>query len=166
MTQKKKSDYEVILEGANSDAFSERIKELIGDFNSAANLARACGFSEAVVRKWRDGKSEPSREKLVAIALNTGVTLEWLATGYGPKHPQESGEGRLTSAQYDSLLDDIKLVVTELETLLKEQGMEITTPESKAKLVAMTVDYIHTRDKNRSEEPVSAQIIRFIKNVS
>jgi phage repressor protein C with HTH and peptisase S24 domain len=40
--------------------------------------------SESVVRKWRDGISDPSREHLIALSDATGVNLLWLATGKGP----------------------------------------------------------------------------------
>lgn len=169
MTYTKKSDYQVILEGANSDAFSKRIVELISDFKSVANLARACGLSESVLRKYRDKISEPSRDNLIKIALNAGVTLEWLATGYGPKyHDDIAGvaEGALSykdgSVEYDRLLDDVHQAVLELESVLKNNNLTIDNPQNKAKLIAMCVDHLHKRPVDASE-PVSAQILRFIK---
>lgn len=47
-------------------------------------LARAAEVSESVVRKWRNGTSDPAREKLIALASATNVRLEWLALGEGP----------------------------------------------------------------------------------
>ncbi len=42
-----------------------------------------------------DGKTEPSRRVLVAIAKHTGVTVDWLATGEGPMRPEEGGQEKL-----------------------------------------------------------------------
>lgn len=50
---------------------------------SASAFARTCGVSESVVRKWREGQSEPSRLYLERIALHAGVSVEWLVTGTG-----------------------------------------------------------------------------------
>jgi phage repressor protein C with HTH and peptisase S24 domain len=44
-------------------------------------LARAVGVSEAVIRKWRDGRSEPSRRHLLSLAEATGSDLQWLVSG-------------------------------------------------------------------------------------
>lgn len=69
---------------ANSDSFPIRMNTLISAIGSAAEIARRCGFSEAVVRSWRDGKSDPSRERLLALCEGTGVSLFWIADGKGP----------------------------------------------------------------------------------
>ncbi len=169
MTDTQKSDYQVILAGANSDAFAKRIIELITEFKTVANLARACGLSESVLRKYRDKLSEPSRDNLVKIALNTGVTLEWLATGYGPKYHDDVravsdniGTYKVSTAGYDKILDDVYQAVFELESVLKNNELTIDSPENKAKLVAMCVDHLYKRPVDASE-PVSAQILRIIK---
>ncbi len=64
-------------------AFVSRLKLLIDEFGSARAFARACGVSESAIRKWHGGNSEPTREKLVAMAEAANVSIEWLATGRG-----------------------------------------------------------------------------------
>jgi hypothetical protein len=46
---------------APGGTFSDRIKLLIQRVGSATEIARMCGFSEGVVRSWRDGNTDPSR---------------------------------------------------------------------------------------------------------
>ena len=65
------------------DAFSDRMTMLVERAGSAAALARMTGVSESVVRKWRNGESDPSRAHLIAIAKGALVDLVWLATGEG-----------------------------------------------------------------------------------
>lgn len=65
----------------NQKPFSERILQLIDRHKSVAGLARKSGISESAIKKWRDGKSDPSREKLVILAKTAEVDLVWLATG-------------------------------------------------------------------------------------
>jgi phage repressor protein C with HTH and peptisase S24 domain len=43
------------------------------------------GVSPSAFRKWLKGEAEPSRERLVALANATGVSIAWLVTGEGPE---------------------------------------------------------------------------------
>ncbi|MEP6899455.1 MAG: transcriptional regulator [Rhodanobacter sp.] len=63
--------------------FSERIKLLIQRVGSATEIARKCGFSEGVVRSWRDGNTDPSRARCVTLARALGISLVWLVAGEG-----------------------------------------------------------------------------------
>lgn len=63
---------------------------MIGLAGSASAFARTCGVSESVVRKWRDGLSEPSRLYLERIVRHAGVSVEWLVTGEGPMESDDT----------------------------------------------------------------------------
>lgn len=67
-----------------SGTFADRIKLLIQRVGSATEIARMCGFSEGVVRSWRDGHSDPSRARCVTLARTLGISLVWLVAGEGP----------------------------------------------------------------------------------
>lgn len=64
-------------------SFSDRIKLLIQRVGSATEIARLCGFSEGVVRSWRDGNTDPSRARCVTLARTLGISLVWLVAGEG-----------------------------------------------------------------------------------
>ena len=66
-----------------SNSFAERIRLLIQRVGSATEIARMCGFSEGVVRSWRDGNSDPSRARCVTLARTLGISLVWLVAGEG-----------------------------------------------------------------------------------
>ena len=98
------SSSEVELESASvqleRDRFIERLRSLIPK-RGENQLAIRAGISPSGLRgALRNGN--PGREMLVAIALATGVNVEWLATGEGPRErpaadgtvPVGSGEGR------------------------------------------------------------------------
>ncbi len=68
---------------ASTNTFSERIKLLIKRVGSATEIARMCGFSEGVVRSWRDGNTDPSRARCVTLARTLGISLVWLVAGEG-----------------------------------------------------------------------------------
>lgn len=60
-----------------------RLRELKGG-QSVSAFALKCGVGESLVRKYLAG-SIPSMDKAAQIARANGVTVEWLATGEGPK---------------------------------------------------------------------------------
>ncbi|NUR21554.1 transcriptional regulator [Frateuria sp.] len=64
-------------------SFADRIKFLIQRVGSATEIARMCGFSEGVVRSWRDGNTDPSRARCVTLARTLGISLVWLVAGEG-----------------------------------------------------------------------------------
>ena len=49
---------------------------------SILSVAQSAGVSDSTIHLWLKG-SEPSREKLIALAGATRVSVEWLATGKG-----------------------------------------------------------------------------------
>nr|WP_086940030.1 LexA family transcriptional regulator [Thaumasiovibrio occultus] len=73
----------ISLEG--TETFGERLRELIGN-QSVKGFGDKVGISESGLRKCLPpNKSKPAFDKVVAIALETGVTLDWLCSGCGPK---------------------------------------------------------------------------------
>lgn len=68
--------------------FADRIKLLIQRVGSATEIARMCGFSEGVVRSWRDGNTDPSRARCVTLARTLGISLVWLVAGEGSALPE------------------------------------------------------------------------------
>ncbi len=65
--------------------FRRRLRALIAEAGSVAELAAAVGVSDNAIYKWRQGRGEPSLFNAVALADACRVTLEWLATGRGPR---------------------------------------------------------------------------------
>jgi transcriptional regulator with XRE-family HTH domain len=74
---------QISSEPASTGTFAERIKLLIQRVGSATEIARMCGFSEGVVRSWRDGNTDPSRARCVTLARTLGISLVWLVAGEG-----------------------------------------------------------------------------------
>lgn len=78
------------IESDAAESFASRLRECIGD-ETVSSFARRCGIPEATIRSYLDGR-KPVFDKLVRMAQAAGVTLDWLATGRGPK--------RRTNAQH------------------------------------------------------------------
>lgn len=72
---------------STASTFAERIRLLIQRVGSATEIARRCGFSEGVIRSWRDGNTDPSRARCVTLARTLGISLIWLVAGEGSMQP-------------------------------------------------------------------------------
>ncbi|MFA6232484.1 MAG: helix-turn-helix transcriptional regulator [Rhodanobacter sp.] len=85
---------------SSNGTFSDRIRLLIQRVGSATEIARMCGFSEGVVRSWRDGNTDPSRARCVTLAKTLGISLVWLVAGEGSIQMDPSAN--LQDDQYSS----------------------------------------------------------------
>ena len=83
----------------SDDAFIKRLRLLSFRAGNLVGLAEKAGVSNSTVHLWLKG-SEPSREKIVALADAMNVSVEWLATGRGEMSAQGHPEGyRILNAQ-------------------------------------------------------------------
>lgn len=65
------------------EAFCQRIEYAVKKMGGAAEMARKTGLSRAVIDKYRNGLSDPSRTRLNLISHIAGVSVQWLANGEG-----------------------------------------------------------------------------------
>jgi transcriptional regulator with XRE-family HTH domain len=93
-------DTQKITNPLAAETFAERIKLLIQRVGSATEIARMCGFSEGVVRSWRDGNTDPSRARCVTLARTLGISLVWLVAGEGTLQVDPTHAG--ANEQYSS----------------------------------------------------------------
>lgn len=55
-----------------------------------AALAKTFEVSQPMISYYMNGAKLPSMDKAIQIAVKTGVCVEWLLTGRGPKNPQDA----------------------------------------------------------------------------
>ena len=87
----------------SSNTFSDRIKTLIQRVGSVTEIARMCGFSEGVVRSWRDGNTDPARARCVTLARTLGISLVWLVAGEGSMQIESNPLNHDDSTSSDTL---------------------------------------------------------------
>ena len=124
--------------------FVARLNEAIRSFGSANGLANAAGVSEGALRKWATGTSEPTRDRLVAIARAAAVNVAWLATGNGPK--ERSGKGETP------LLDGF-ITLQQIGPREKSQKDEKVTMG-----LAFSTDWLEDRSEPTGENLATAQV--------
>jgi phage repressor protein C with HTH and peptisase S24 domain len=78
--------------------FRRRLRLIMQQFGSVADLARAVGVSDNAIYKWVSGRGQPSMVSLVNLARAARVSVEWLATGQeaGAKDTRDSEAGEYT----------------------------------------------------------------------
>lgn len=77
------SDAPVPIRNGESE-LAKRVKSIIDEDESVSAFARRCGVGEGTLRNIVGG-AMPRTDNLVAIADAGGVTVDWLATGRGPR---------------------------------------------------------------------------------
>ncbi|MBJ7537185.1 XRE family transcriptional regulator [Marinomonas transparens] len=90
-----------IESGYNS--FKDRINVLSEKVGGMSALARLSGVSESVVRKWKQGDSEPTVSRLLALAQAGGVSVNWLVTG-------ESSENTESQPKDDDITREFAMI--------------------------------------------------------
>ncbi len=94
METRSSMDAPVRVADTRDGGFAERIRTLIRKYGGVSHVAQLCGFSEGVVRSWRDGRSDPSRTRCIALARGLDVSLSWLVSGEGPMIETRPGAAR------------------------------------------------------------------------
>lgn len=85
--------------------FCTRLKELRQKKNmSQEAFARITEVSQRQYSFYENGKAEPSRVKLKNIALETGVSLDWLILGEGEMFRSNEGESVRINADNKSIV--------------------------------------------------------------
>ena len=116
-------------------SFSGRLNEVVGN-EAVLRFSKRAGVSEAVMRNYLAGVSQPGIANLIAIAAAGGVTIEWLATGLGErvkraeslgfKVPQGLGSARTQGLGYQSpSISDEQTSVLALEMLRAFDGVSV-----------------------------------------
>lgn len=134
-----------IINAQNTDnavdpGFAQRIQALIAKYGGVTHIARMCGFSEGVVRSWRDGRSDPSRQRCVTLAGALGISLVWLVAGDGGMQQQMHTDGSPGPDTTADVVDDVDThrltrAMKVLQSILDSTDNELPV-ESQAELLS------------------------------
>jgi phage repressor protein C with HTH and peptisase S24 domain len=87
---------------------------LIVECGGPSELARRSGLSRRVIDKYRSGESDPSRERLAALARAGNISVAWLVTGEGPL--------RVGQSMSDTTSDDDLVAIPRYDAVLAAGG--------------------------------------------
>lgn len=134
--------------GTDRAAFVARLHAILRHWPSADRLARATGVSPSAFRKWLKGEAEPSRERLVALAEATSVTVGWLAMGEGPeprfKTVGQPSRGRGAAPVPDAGVDRQAFAVLPKRPEAAAAGPETPIAPAGSEFLALRHDWIRT----------------------
>ena len=100
-------------------------------------MARKAGVSESVLRKWRAEHSDPSRIHLINLANAAGISVEWLATGYG--EPERTYDKDMSGSVID--LDALERVLLMVRAAEGGKGSRLSGA-AYARVVRMLYDWL------------------------
>lgn len=87
---------------------------------SQADLARRLGVTPNAVNAWVSGRNKPDTENLEKIAIETGTSFEWLATGRGDMvYASSMRVMAQTGAEYNTARSDDQRALLSLYSKLK-----------------------------------------------
>jgi len=139
-------DAEPMGRGAGRAAFVARLHAILRHWPSADRLARAVGVSPSAFRKWLRGEAEPSRERLIALADATAVSIAWLAKGEGPEpdfREMAGAEGGLLAGPSgEGGLDRRRFVVLPKRSEAAAAGAGTPAPTLRSEFIAFRHDWI------------------------
>ncbi|WP_304524939.1 helix-turn-helix domain-containing protein [Halomonas sp. I5-271120] len=123
--------------------FSKRLKQAIGN-RSIHSIAKSCGMSDSLIRKYLTG-SLPGLDKALILAVETGVSLEWLATG------QELPEKQPKSVSVKPSLDveRMEAVIAKTRRNFLDRGISLS-PEEEAKIIRLIYE-LNSEDAENSK---------------
>lgn len=136
--------------------FRRRLRLIMQQFGSVADLARAVGVSDNAIYKWVSGRGQPSMVSLVNLARAARVSVEWLATGreastrdardseageyvYLPRHSVRAQAGRITM-QSTQIVDHLALKSKWLSQRLGAEAKSLLLVEAVGDAMSPTID--------------------------
>jgi phage repressor protein C with HTH and peptisase S24 domain len=91
-------------------AIARRLHDLMLEFFKergmdpiAADFAHICGLADSSLRNYLQAKAIPNSDKSIMIAEATGVSIDWLLTGQGPRYRRPLVGGELPSTSPEAL---------------------------------------------------------------
>lgn len=116
----------------HSEKFADRLAGLVVDSKlSERAFAREVGLSPGGLRGLLHEGKGPTLETVLRIAMARGVSVLWLSTGEGPKHPAESATaadlGAFAGGRAPAALDAELLgrVVDRIAKVYREEGVRL-----------------------------------------
>lgn len=135
--------------------FGGRINEAIAGCPSKKWISDKAGVSLSQLSRYMTEESQPTIEPMARIAEASGVNLEWLITGRGPKLVSD---GHI----YENF--DTELLVDAIETL--ESGLDISgrsaTPRGKAELIVLVYELL-SEERNANLDARKEKIGKLLK---
>ncbi|GAB2571931.1 helix-turn-helix transcriptional regulator [Dyella jejuensis] len=127
--------------------FADRIKLLIQRVGSVTEIARMCGFSEGVVRSWRDGNTDPSRARCVTLARTLGISLVWLVAGEGAMQidPSALTSDDTSGNSADTLSQRQRIKLRTAADTLEANGMDAQRLNTALRILQSELDLADSR---------------------
>lgn len=136
--------------------------ESLGE-ESARSFALRAGIGHTTLLQHLSGKSLPTLDTLIATARTANVSLLWLATGEGEKHPRATGVTREDSVDYTATDVDETALKRALETV--DEALALANREVGVERKAGIVAAVYTALARPGSAADHAEVMRLIRSL-
>lgn len=74
--------------------FVDRLREVVNEVGTIKTLSLKSGVTEKSISNYLHTTTDPGLKNLLKIQRASGVSIDWLASGEGPKYQREDGDYR------------------------------------------------------------------------
>jgi len=123
-----KHSIDLTVPGHNSKAFAERLTLLFEERGTVPRLHKELGIAQTTLWKWAKGKTEPSRDYLIALSEALNVNFLWLALGEGPMRggtPERNSVMHSSGVLSQEAIESVKKSVEYAERIIDAHEMEL-----------------------------------------
>lgn len=146
------------------EGMARRITAVVGLYKKKSEAAETAGVTTQSLRSYVSGLSEGAFSKIAKLAMEKGVSLEWLATGEGEMLLKDE-ERNIRQKRDDSHPLDVETLELAIETT--EQGLEsigkTLIPSKKAELVKLV--YRLLADHSAGEKVKQNNVVDLFKTI-
>lgn len=87
-------------------------------------IAKIAGVTQPAAREWDLPGRAPEHAKVLKLAMELNVCVEWLYTERGPKHPAVDAESDPFLRQYSQLDQDTRSQIVRLSEFLRNEAIK------------------------------------------
>lgn len=139
-----------------TSGIGDRINEISRRAGGKRRLAEMAGLSESQLHRITSGESQAKIENVAAMAINCGVSIDWLATGRGAAGTQGVAEHAALYQGASALLRDVLIAV---EKILEEHALPMA-PEKKAEMILLLYDF--SQAKGKVDDAAVGRLLRLV----
>jgi len=133
--------------------FGMRVKFLADRVGGMSNLARLCGISLSMIKKYVSGEADPSRTSLLSLAASGHIAFDWLGTGEGSIESGQLDEVNKRAPQSEQNLNFVSPDPS-LQHIF-DAFMEVMTSEETGTKTALIQNTLEFRDAIRNKKEIA-----------
>lgn len=128
--------------------FVDRLRDLVNDAGTIKTLALKSGVTEKSISNYLHNGTDPGLRNLLKIQKASGVSIDWLATGEGPKFLDDRQPAKIDR---ESQMFEARVIWNVAYFLAEESDYIDADPTSLAETLISLSDFISKEEDQEAE---------------